>query len=503
LSAALHMGRADADATATTTHQLYERYGRQIYAYCLHQLRSREEAEDAVQTTFLNAFRSLKDGAVTHAEQAWLYKIAQNVCTARRSSSARRLRLETPNDFDMLQETIPAQNRESAVELIGLEEALERMPENQRRAILLREWKGLSYREIGEELELSQASVEMLIFRARRTLAGALDQPADEKKLKRKVGRTLNLGSLVTALKSLLTGGAAVKAVALAVAAGTISVTTSAVQHTIVRSRPHTPAHTATTLSVAPLAAQTIVRSTKPLFVSQRTGSRSLKEQHVTVTPRFGMLGGEAHPDDDVTIPPVTLVAPVVVPPPAQEIPVPAPPQPVQESIPAPAVPKQQDAPPQSTSRPSTPSAPTPSPKSQAGDGNDKKRKPQDNGGDPAAARPTTTASTTTAPTSTTTQQTDDHGNGKGKKNQDPAPAPATTTPTSATLSIPPPSTTTAPVTTTPTPPDDRGNGKQRKNEDQPAATTPAVTTPTVTTPTVVAAPLAPIDPGRGKGHNK
>src|SRR5437773_1298128 len=99
------MGRAD-DVTATTTHQLYERYGRQIYAYCLHQLRSREEAEDAVQTTFLNAFRSLRAGAVTHAEQAWLYKIAQNVCSARRSSSARRLRLETPNDFDVLQETI-------------------------------------------------------------------------------------------------------------------------------------------------------------------------------------------------------------------------------------------------------------------------------------------------------------------------------------------------------------------------------------------------------------
>ena len=285
MSAALHMGRADADVTATTTHQLYERYGRQIYAYCLHQLRSREEAEDAVQTTFLNAFRSLKGGAVTHAEQAWLYKIAQNVCTARRSSSARRLRLETPNDFDALQETIPAQSRESAVELIGLEDALERMPENQRRAILLREWQGLSYREIGEELELSQASVEMLIFRARRTLAGALEQPAEEKKLKRKVGRGLSLSSVAAALKSLLTGGAAVKAVALAVAAGTVSVTASAVHHTIVRRPPASPppAHVvATTMSIASPA--TVLRA--PL-VSQHVSAPVVGQTHAPSAPRY------------------------------------------------------------------------------------------------------------------------------------------------------------------------------------------------------------------------
>jgi len=56
------------------------------------------------------------------------------------------------------------------------------MPENQRRAILLREWQGLSYREISAELDLSQAAVEMLIFRARRALAGALEQPEKQGK---------------------------------------------------------------------------------------------------------------------------------------------------------------------------------------------------------------------------------------------------------------------------------------------------------------------------------
>ena len=49
-------------------------------------------------------------------------------------------------------------------------DALSHMPDNQRRAILLREWQGLSYHEIASELKLSQSAVETLIFRARRTL---------------------------------------------------------------------------------------------------------------------------------------------------------------------------------------------------------------------------------------------------------------------------------------------------------------------------------------------
>lgn len=165
---------------AEATHRLYLRYGRQIHAYCLHHLRSREEAEDAVQTTFLNAFRGLQGGTTPLSEQAWLYKIAHNVCLARLSSSSRRLRLESPNDFELLQELVPAEASGDGLELMGLEDALEKMPEKQRRAILLREWQGLSYREIAAEMSLTQGAVEMLIFRARRTLAQALEQPASE-----------------------------------------------------------------------------------------------------------------------------------------------------------------------------------------------------------------------------------------------------------------------------------------------------------------------------------
>ncbi len=165
-------------SVAALTRDLYAHYGSQIYTYCYRRLRSREEAEDAVQTTFLNAFRALQRGTTTHAEQAWLYKIARHVCDARGTLSGRRRLAEAPNAFRLAEETVPAPVSDEAGELIGLEAVLEGMPENQRRAILLREWRGLSYREIADELELTQTAVEMLIFRARKALARGLEAPA-------------------------------------------------------------------------------------------------------------------------------------------------------------------------------------------------------------------------------------------------------------------------------------------------------------------------------------
>jgi RNA polymerase sigma factor (sigma-70 family) len=215
---------------AAATHGLYERHAAKIQSYCQHQLGSREEAEDAVQTTFMNAFRALGRGVVPEAESAWLFKIAENVCLSRRRSSWRRGKIESPSDFGVIEEIIPGPNRQRD-ELIGIEDALASMPEQQRRAILLREWQGLSYREVAEELEISQSAVETLIFRARRSLAQGLEQPDTVKTPKRKSFRralhVVDFGTLVAAAKTLLAGSAAVKATAAAVAvtaaAGTVA----------------------------------------------------------------------------------------------------------------------------------------------------------------------------------------------------------------------------------------------------------------------------------------
>lgn len=342
-------GRASADV-GNATHDLYRRYGKQIYAYCLHKLRSKEEAEDAAQTTFMNAFRSLQRGNTAEFEQAWLFKIAQNVCHARASSSSRRLKLEAPNDFEVLQEIVPgAESTDGSLELIGVEEALERMPENQRRAILLREWQGLSYKEIAAELDVTQTAVEMLIFRARRTLAGALEQPAETKaRVARLAGA---FGSLAGALKTLLTGGAAIKAATVAAAA--VAVVGDGASYTIDKTSPSpatprpsrvaaaaaTPAPSATGIAAvadAPVEVTSASRlrpaaTAKPARVASATSSARTVAAPEPVAP--------AAPPT-VSAPPQLQPAATAAPPHPAPAPVPAPtpaPAPAPAAAPAPA----------------------------------------------------------------------------------------------------------------------------------------------------------------------
>ena len=248
---------------AAATEGLYERHAAKIHSYCQHQLGSREEAEDAVQTTFMNAFRALGRGVVPESESAWLFKIAENVCLSRRRSSWRRGRIESPSDFDVIEEIVPGPSRQRD-ELIGIEDALASMPEQQRRAILLREWQGLSYREISEELELSQSAVETLIFRARRSLAQGLEQPELAKKPKRKSFRralhVVDVSTLLAAAKTLLAGSAAVKATAAAVA-----VTAAAGTAASVKIEGHSP-KPAPPVAAAPVAAKPV--AAKPVVAS-------------------------------------------------------------------------------------------------------------------------------------------------------------------------------------------------------------------------------------------
>jgi RNA polymerase sigma factor (sigma-70 family) len=223
------------------TRDLYERFSAQIMGYCLHQLGSREEAEDAVQTTFMNAFRGLQRGIVPQVESAWLFKIAHNVCLSCRRSTRRRGRVEAPNNLEVLQEVIPAREQ-LGDELIRLQDVLEHMPESQRRAILLREWQGLSYREIADELELSQSAVETLIFRARRALAAGLEVEPERPDWRRRARHGVDAGGVLAALKAVFTGSAALKVAATVAVATTAAVAVSDGHHRlVVPTRPAAP----------------------------------------------------------------------------------------------------------------------------------------------------------------------------------------------------------------------------------------------------------------------
>jgi len=342
---------------ARATHDLYERYSRQIYNYCLHQLGNREEAEDATQSTFLNAFRGLERGISPEFESAWLFKIAQNVCLTRRRSSFRRRRVESPGDLDAMQDMLPSRERD-ADELLRLTEALQDMPEQQRRALLLREWQGLSYKEIGDELELSQAAVETLLFRARRSLANGLvdETRPKERTLRSRLRAGGDLGSVLAVVKTLFFSGGAKVVASVATVAATGAVAASPeVRHDVARivhpvvapthkpvhvtkkpaAQHHVTSHSSTPVSVvAPAAAKperrTAVPAAKP---KMRVVSKAASAPPAYALKRHGVTRTPA----DEARPAVTASASTPAPDPVVAAPVeqqPAPAQPVAETPP-------------------------------------------------------------------------------------------------------------------------------------------------------------------------
>jgi RNA polymerase sigma factor (sigma-70 family) len=202
---------------------LYTEHVGRVYRYCLRFLRDPTEAEDAAQTTFIYALRALRKGVRPEFEAAWLLAIARNVCLSRKEASERRRDFEVPRDVHVLQETVAAAAGDRLQdEMIRLEQALGDLPDVQRRVIVLREWQGLSYREIATALDLSVAAVETHIFRARRALAERLADEAPERK--RRTLARLNAGSILVWLKSpFATGGALKAAAAVAAVAGGVA----------------------------------------------------------------------------------------------------------------------------------------------------------------------------------------------------------------------------------------------------------------------------------------
>ena len=171
-------------------------------------MRSREEAEDALQSTFLRVHKALAKGVVPEFEAAWLYKIAHNVCLSRRDVIGRYGRLETAQDLDEIEYALAAPEQHHD-ELVGLSDALAGLPANLRQALLLREWQGLSYAEIADAMGTTVSAVETLIFRARRELAASLE--VDGKRRKRPVAGLLDIGLLLSRLRALLGGAAPAK----------------------------------------------------------------------------------------------------------------------------------------------------------------------------------------------------------------------------------------------------------------------------------------------------
>ena len=156
---------------------IYDRYYRGLLAFCGHMLGSRQEAEDALQHSFASAYRALRGGAGDIELRPWLYTIARNRCLSalraqRAQVSADGLAADVGSFEGM---SAQVQLRADLRELV---EELQRLPDDQRAALVLFELGDESHAQIAAVLGVRREKVKALVFQAREALMRARDARA-------------------------------------------------------------------------------------------------------------------------------------------------------------------------------------------------------------------------------------------------------------------------------------------------------------------------------------
>ncbi|MBW3608488.1 MAG: sigma-70 family RNA polymerase sigma factor, partial [Actinobacteria bacterium] len=159
---------------------LFRRYQPRIAAYVGGMVRDRERAEDITQEAFMSALRCLRqDHAREIHFKPWIYEIAKNKCidAHRRACHTTEVSFDAHDELGAAEHgrlAKPAATPETAVEgkadFDNLRGAFGGLSQVHHDILVMREFEGLSYREIGDRLDMSRGAVEGTLFRARKRL---------------------------------------------------------------------------------------------------------------------------------------------------------------------------------------------------------------------------------------------------------------------------------------------------------------------------------------------
>jgi RNA polymerase sigma-70 factor (ECF subfamily) len=165
---------------------LVKRYEQKLYNFSLRMCRDAADAEDAVQETFLNVFKYLKDFRYETKFKNWLYRVAASTCIKRRRKSKFAPERELSLDEFYHQEDSESPNQVPNWALMPLDKLLSNelldqinqavfsLPEKYRLVIVLRDIEGFSTAETSQILNVSSANVKVRLHRARLFLRDKL-----------------------------------------------------------------------------------------------------------------------------------------------------------------------------------------------------------------------------------------------------------------------------------------------------------------------------------------
>ena len=168
---------------ADSFNQLILRWERPIYALAYRVIGREEDARDVCQETFLRAFRALPGFKGEAKFSSWVYRIALNLCRDWMRRQRRAPTMQMPEGVDpieMASERGPVESIETLVErreLSGVvEEAMALLPEEQRTAIILKEYHGMTFQEIADLQSCPLSTVKTRLYQGLSVLRRHLEK---------------------------------------------------------------------------------------------------------------------------------------------------------------------------------------------------------------------------------------------------------------------------------------------------------------------------------------
>jgi RNA polymerase sigma-70 factor, ECF subfamily len=168
-------------------NQLVLRWERPIYALAYRVIGREEEARDVAQETFLRAFRALKGFKGQAKFSSWLYRITLNLCRDWIRRERRTPVSQAPEGVDIIELAGEATPSESIEDLVSRHElgrvvgkAMSQLPEEQRTAIILKEYHGLTFQEIAELLDCPLSTVKTRLYQGLTVLRKQLREAGVE-----------------------------------------------------------------------------------------------------------------------------------------------------------------------------------------------------------------------------------------------------------------------------------------------------------------------------------
>ena len=164
-------------------NQLVKRWERPIFALAYRTLGREEDARDVTQETFLRAFRALAGFKGDAKFSSWLYRIALNLCRDWMRKERRAPLVAVSEDVDLEQMAAVQGPVETVEDLAARAElyrevakAMERLPAEQRQAIILKEYHGLTFQEIADLMKCPLSTVKTRVYQGLSTLRKQLGE---------------------------------------------------------------------------------------------------------------------------------------------------------------------------------------------------------------------------------------------------------------------------------------------------------------------------------------